>query len=121
MPLVGPDGVTPLSATVPQTQDQTPDEPPMPRRVSTAFLVYVEPTGRVFVTDDLAAAIVPSRKPSLDDIIGAAANVHAEVSARKTADMAAAVTVQTQLALQRQLQEAAINQQIQHQLKQSGK
>jgi hypothetical protein len=72
--------------------------------VATAFLVYVLPNGRVVVTDDLGAAIVPSRKPSFDDIIGAAANVQAEIVARKTADMAAATTVQTQMAVSRQLQ-----------------
>lgn len=115
MPLVGLDG-QPLSA--PSAQDQTPAEPAAPKRVATAFLVIVAPNGRVSVTDDLGAAIVPSRKPSFDDIIGAAANVQAEITARKTADMAASTTVQTQLAVQRQLQEAAINGAVQQELSQ---
>lgn len=109
MPLVGPDGVTPLSApqTAPPAPD--PDEPPMPRRVATAFLVVVEPNGRVTVTDDLAAPIVPSRKPSFDDILGAASNVVAEITARKAADMAAKQTVLTQLATARQMQSQTLS------------
>lgn len=121
MALLGPDGM-PTSAPRPQpAQDQTPDEPPIPQRVTTAFLVYQLPNGRVSVTDDLAAPIVASRKPSYDDIIGAAANIQAELTARKAADMAASATVQTQLAVQRQLQEAAMNTEIQRQLAQGGK
>ena len=116
MELLDPNG-QPLSAPRPQpAQDQTPDKPAPPRRVSTAFIVYVQPDGRVIVTDDLDAAIVPSRKPSLDDIFGAVANVQAEITARKAADMAAATTVQTQVVMARQLQEKALHDAVQQEL-----
>lgn len=120
MSLVGLNG-EPLSPGQPQPstgqtqpgEDQTPEEPPAPTRVTTAFLVVVQPTGRVVVTDNLAEAIVPMRGPTYDDIIGAAANIQAELTARKAADMAAAATVQTQLAVSRQLQEQQLHQQVQ--------
>lgn len=106
MPLLGANGM-PLSA--PQSQDTppSPDEPPAPKLVTTAFLVYVDGTGRVAVSDDLALPVVPARKPSFDDIIGAAANLQAEITARKAGDMAASLTVQTQLAMARQMQQSA--------------
>lgn len=106
MALVGPDGVTPLSA---RPQPPAPEEPAAPKRVSTAFLVYVEPTGRVIVTDDLSTPIIPSRKPGLDDILGAAANVQTEIAARKTADMAAQATVLTQLATAQRMQAQSLS------------
>lgn len=116
MALLGANGM-PLSAPqTPPTQDQTPDETPAPVRVTTAFLVSIAPNGRVSVTDDLAAPIVPARKPTFDDIIGAAANVQAELTARKAADMAAATTIQTQMSMARQAQEASLNAQVAQQL-----
>lgn len=112
MPLVGPDGEPLSTSPAPETQDQAPDDPPAPERVTTAFLILIHPNGRVTADDDLTKAFIPMRKPSYDDIIGAAANVQAELLARKAADMAAATTIQTQLAMQRKLQEDAVNAQI---------
>lgn len=100
MPLVGPDGVTPVSApsNVPPVQDA----PSAPQEVVTAFVVFNLPDGRWGVTDDLNAPLVPSRAPGPDDLIAGASNVQAEMTARKAADMAAQTTIQTQLAMARQ-------------------
>lgn len=124
MPLVGANG-EPLSAGQPQDQtqpgdDQTPEEPKPPVRAVTAFLVYQLPIGRWLATDNLAEAIVPMRQATFDDIIAGTANVQAEITARKTADMAAAMTIQTQVAMTRQIQEQALNKQVQDALAAGG-
>ena len=85
-------------------QPAAPDEPQPPQRVVTAFVVYQQPTGRWLATSDLGVPIVTGRKPSVDDILGGASNIVAEVTARKAADMAATTTIQTQLAMARQMQ-----------------
>lgn len=106
MSLVGPSGL-PLSPARPQdVPEPSPDVPPVPKHATTAFLVIVEPTGRVLVSDNLAEIVIAARKPTFDDIIGAAANVQAEISARKTANMTTASVIQTQMAISQQLQQA---------------
>lgn len=105
MSLVGPSGAPLNTSRPPEAAAPSPQEPPVPRMVTTAFLVYADPTGRVLVTDQLDTAIIPSRQPTLDDIIGMTANVQAELTARKTANMAAATTIQTQMAIARQSQQ----------------
>jgi hypothetical protein len=97
MPLLGPDGVTPA------VQAREP-EPPSFVEATTAFLAIQLPSGRWVVTDVLDTVIVAERKPTQDDLIAGAANVHAEITARKAADMAAATTIQTQMAMARQVQ-----------------
>lgn len=78
----------------------------------TAFLVFQLPEGRVAATDTLLPGFSTSWQPSSDEIQAAAVNVYTELSARKAADLAAATTVQTMMAVQRQIAEAQQNQQI---------
>lgn len=113
MSLLGPDGQPVPRNTEPVSPGPDAENTPAPVQVTTAFLVTIAGNGRVSVTEDLAFPAVPMRKPTFDDIIGAAANLQAEISARKTADMAAAATVQTQMAVARQMQEATANAQVQ--------
>lgn len=117
MALLGPDGqptdadpstepATGPEAPATETQDQ---EPQAPNRVVTAFLVFQLPNGQWLASEDIAAPIVPTRKPLPDDIIAGTANVSAQMVARKTADLAAKLTVQTQMAVAQQMQEAQQN------------
>lgn len=102
MALLGPDGQTPVTAPA----APEPAEPQPPTQVVTAFIVFQLPNGRWTVTDDLSSSLITMRGPSQDDLISGASNVVAEVSARKAADMAAQTTIQTQLAMARQAQQA---------------
>jgi hypothetical protein len=99
MSLLGADG-EPVNQTQP-TPAPSP-EPPAPQVVTTAFLVFQSPNGQWMATDDLGMAIVPSRPPSPDDIIGAAENIKTSLVAQKTAS----ITVQTQVAFARQQAQA---------------
>lgn len=110
MALLGPDG-QPATPGTTSTQS-TPSDPAVPMRVSTAFVVYQLPNGIWEASTDLEAAIVPSRPAVPDDIIGGAENVKLQVAARKAANMAAATTVQTQVAMARQMQAQHQSQQL---------
>jgi hypothetical protein len=109
MALVGPDGVTPAAAQVKPEEPPAGSQPPPVVEAATAFIVVQLPNGRWVVTDDLDTVVIAERKPSQDDLIGGAANVQAEIISRKTADMAAATTIQTQMAMARQIAQQQTN------------
>ena len=102
MPLVGPNGA-PLDGGSIQPQPD-PAAPPAPQPVLTAFLAVQLPDGRWVAVADLNAPIVPQRVPMPDDLIAGASVIAADMTARRAADMAATQTIQTQLAMQRQMQ-----------------
>jgi hypothetical protein len=77
-----------------------------------AFMVYQLPSCRWVASDDFSQSIVAMRGISPDDLISGAQNVVSEVTARKAADMAAQTTIQTQMAIARQAQQAAQAQQM---------
>lgn len=123
MSLLGPGGL-PLAAPAPSPAPSTPiqeDAPPAPTRVTTAFLVIQLPNGQWMAAEDVTTPLAPMRKPVPDDLIAGTANVHAQIIARKTADMTAKVTVQTQMAMAAQMQEQALNAQIGQQLQNGGR
>lgn len=113
MSLLGPNGEP--ADTDPSTGPDTPatetqeQEPTTPTRVVTAFLVFQLPNGQWLAAEDINSPIVPVRKPLPDDIIAGTANVSAQMVARRTADLAAKLTVQTQMAVAQQMQEAQQN------------
>jgi hypothetical protein len=109
MSLLGPDAQPISSAPAP---DPEPVEPAAPTQVVCAFMVYQLPTGRWVASDDFSQSIIAMRGISPDDLISGASNVVAEVTARKAADMAATTTIQTQLAMARQAQQAQAAQQM---------
>lgn len=112
MALLGPNG-QPLGGPAPAPSTPVQDvEPPAPTRVTTAFLVYQTPNGQWHTSDDLATPVVPARKPGPDDVIGGAENIKTQIIARQTATMAARHTIETQLSMARQAQEAQQNAQI---------
>lgn len=121
MSLLGPNGV-PLGAPAPAKPVPAPstpiqeDAPAAPTRVTTAFLIMQLPNGQWIAADDVTTPLAPMRKPVPDDLIAGTANVQAQIIARKTADMAAKATVQTQMSLAAQMQEQAMNAQIAQQL-----
>jgi hypothetical protein len=100
MPLLGPDGA-PIGA---QPQPAA-NEPQPPKQVVTAFITYQLPDGRWTVTDDLTDVMVVMRKPSFDDLIAGSANVQSEIAGRKTANLTAQTTIQTQMAITRQMEQ----------------
>ena len=108
MPLLGPDG-EPATKPAPGIQDQTPDEPQAPVRVTTAFVVYQTPGGQWFASDDLEAVIVPTRKPGPDDLIAGTENIKAQTIGSMTARMTAKLTVQTQMAMAQQMQQQQLS------------
>lgn len=116
----GPDTGTPREEE-PEQDSPREDEPEAPTRVVTAFLAYQMPNGAWAATEDLAAAVVPSRRPLPDDLIGGCHNIAASAAARKSAEMAATMTVQTQIAMARQAQEAAENEHILGNLARAGR
>lgn len=100
--LVGPDGVTPL-AVPPAPENTEPPSPQPPQRVITAFLVFQTPNGQWLSSADLATPIQPVRAPQPDDLISGAENIKQQVIARRTADLTAVKTVQTQMAMAQQM------------------
>jgi hypothetical protein len=80
MPLLGPDGNTPV---VPAPEPAA----PAIKEVVTAFLVYQLPNGAWALTPDINEPVVPARPPSLHDIFGAAANIQADITAQRSASM----------------------------------
>lgn len=77
MPLLGPDGNTPVA------------EPAAPAitQVVTAFLVFQLPNGAWELTPDINAPLVPARPPTTHDILGAVANLQADVHAQRSASL----------------------------------
>lgn len=129
MALLGPDGNparakddgTGTPRQEPQEDSPREEEPEAPQRVVTAFVTYQLPNGQWAATDDLAAALAPSRRPLPDDLIGGSQNIAAQVAGRRTAEMAATMTIQTQIAIERQAQEAQANEQILGNLARAGR
>ena len=105
MALLGPTG-EPVTSHLQAVPQPSPDEPPAPVQVTTAFLVYQRPNGQWVASDDLATPVVPVRRPIPDDIISGTTNVCEQIVARKAAEMSAALTVQTQMQVAQQLQNA---------------
>lgn len=106
MALLGANG-QPITTARPQPGPaKTPEEPAAPTRVTTAFIVFQNPSGQWIATDDLGAAIVAARPPVPDDLISGCENVKAQVIAQKGAQLTASLTVQTQVAFSRQQQAA---------------
>lgn len=108
--LLGPDG-NPVGQET--GQDGPEENGELFSRAVTAFLAWVTPEGRVLLTDDLSRPLVTERKPTLDDIIGMAANIGAEASGRRTAGMAARDVVVTQAQLAEAARQQAENAAVQ--------
>lgn len=93
MPLLGPDGVTPLVAeAVSDAHDALEDgtaevAPPEPIECQTAFVVYLLPDGQWQVADDLDIPLVPARKPHGDDFTSACATTMRDVATREVANL----------------------------------
>lgn len=106
--LLGPNGA-PINHTQPQPvtpPEQVQEEQVAPKRVTTAFIVFQLPNGQWMATDDLGMAIVPTRPPVPDDLIGGSENIKQQVIAQKSASMTAQLTVQTVRAVAQQEQAA---------------
>lgn len=110
MPLLGPNG-QPIPAqpspAEPKPSTPTQEETPQPpARVVTAFLVFQLPNGQWAASEDIFTPIVPSRAPQPDDLIGGAENIKQQVIAQKTASLTAMKTVETQMSVAAQIQQA---------------
>ena len=118
MPLLGPDGVTPLSEVPPPDAEPVPDETaaPGPIECQTAFVIYLLPDGQWQVSDDLDIPLVPARKPHGDDFTSACATTMRDVATRETALLlqqqvnvivpnVAQAVIQTQMAMAKQAKE----------------
>lgn len=109
MALLGPNGEPMAPPPATPTQNPATEEPQAPARVTTAFLVFQNPSGQWVVSDDLNTVVVPSRRPVPDDIIAGTENVKAQTIAQLSASLTAKATVATQVAFARQAQEAQQN------------
>jgi len=67
-----------------------------PVPVTTAFLVYIEPSGKITTTHDLNVPVVPSRAPTHDEVYGCCQVIIKDIQAQQVGVMAAQATMQIQ-------------------------
>lgn len=126
MPLLGPNG-RPLNEEPPADAEPVPAEPTGPVEATTAFVVYLLPSGEWQVSDDLDIPLVPGRKPHGDDYTSACATLMRDVQTKEVARLLTEAVnvivpntvqgvVQTQMHMAQQAMEAREGQKIAQQL-----